>query len=989
MEVPYLDRSPLTQKSMDYAYLREHALAFLREHASTSWTDHNAHDPGITLLEALCYAITDLGNRLELPIADIMASQPGVDRERVAKNFPEAHRILSCAPLGIVDYRRFLTDLAGVKNAYLAPSAAPEFRVYYDHSSASLTTTPTTEELHLNGLYDIQIEWEEIDGEDLNDVQFVTTLEVDGTTYEVILVFPYWDELPQDWLRPGLSVASATLEDSVVTLQETDFDDYYAEFTVEFSDATTVTDLAVRFRISPAIAPDNIALNDLMRAALANLITNEAELPQSILQRYKNRMSRVGEQLEVVKQKYLAKRNLCEDVVAFKAIRLQDVGLDLDIDLIAGSDPVKVLAKVLLAVEGYFSPPVIFRSLAEELSDKSPDEIYEGPYLESGFLPVDEFTATQRRNTIYVSDLIALMLREEGVFAVRKLLLSNYINNFPLVLNEASCLDITASDQFVPRLSLRQSSITLTRNGQPITVTASFRQQVIQEMRALKQAFPPAPGQSLLSRPVGEQLALGDFHSVQYDLPQAYAIGEATLGAEAPVKARASAVQLQAFLHLFDQVLANHAGLVNELFDYFSVDGHSTVYPNEPYQDSPGIQQLLRSFTGTDWEGFLQNNDNGWYKLLNEAASFSYDGPGESPLSYLLARYADDFSNLDLVLQDLNTPNITAISEQVKRKYLQAFPDLAAGRSTAFNYGLRDEMDLPLVWDVDNVSGAERIICYKMGWPACTRRGLHNDPAGFFQFYDEQDDDGITERRFRLRNIATGSILLSSSMSYASDADARPEIEEIIQYGRYISNYDVQQAINGTYYFRLFNPEGEIIAWRIQPFSNPEVALAEAERVSTFIYETFSHEGMHVLEHILLRPQLPGDELLEVLQLGANTLINPYAHTVTVVIPSGNERAFPDGEPTASPLNLRWQEPAFLAFLKKTVREEMPANTLVNILALDINTNEDEEDTPSLQNFERAYRRWLETRFSLSATTEAQVLAHNTLLGIINRMYNG
>lgn len=47
----------------DFEALREEALAAVREHADPAspgaWTDHNVHDPGITLLEAIVWAIAD------------------------------------------------------------------------------------------------------------------------------------------------------------------------------------------------------------------------------------------------------------------------------------------------------------------------------------------------------------------------------------------------------------------------------------------------------------------------------------------------------------------------------------------------------------------------------------------------------------------------------------------------------------------------------------------------------------------------------------------------------------------------------------------------------------------------------------------------------------------------------------------------------------------------------------------------------------------
>jgi hypothetical protein len=41
---------------VDFASLRQEALALIPRLAGENWTDHNSHDPGITILEQVCYA---------------------------------------------------------------------------------------------------------------------------------------------------------------------------------------------------------------------------------------------------------------------------------------------------------------------------------------------------------------------------------------------------------------------------------------------------------------------------------------------------------------------------------------------------------------------------------------------------------------------------------------------------------------------------------------------------------------------------------------------------------------------------------------------------------------------------------------------------------------------------------------------------------------------------------------------------------------------
>lgn len=99
--------------SMDFERLRQEGIQHLEDLATYIWTDFNVHDPGITILEVLCYAITDLGYRANLPIEDILASNNG------DSSFFTATEILPICPVTQNDYRKLLIDFPGVRNAWV------------------------------------------------------------------------------------------------------------------------------------------------------------------------------------------------------------------------------------------------------------------------------------------------------------------------------------------------------------------------------------------------------------------------------------------------------------------------------------------------------------------------------------------------------------------------------------------------------------------------------------------------------------------------------------------------------------------------------------------------------------------------------------------------------------------------------------------------------------------------------------------------------
>ena len=59
---------------LDFEHLRDLGQEYIEDLSRKIWTDYNIHDPGITIMELLCYAITDLGLRINQPIENLVAS---------------------------------------------------------------------------------------------------------------------------------------------------------------------------------------------------------------------------------------------------------------------------------------------------------------------------------------------------------------------------------------------------------------------------------------------------------------------------------------------------------------------------------------------------------------------------------------------------------------------------------------------------------------------------------------------------------------------------------------------------------------------------------------------------------------------------------------------------------------------------------------------------------------------------------------------------
>jgi len=109
-----------TGDDLDFSFLRKKGQEYIEQLAGNVWTDYNSHDPGITMLEMLCYAITDLGTRLQMPVENILSPEND-SSAKIEDQFFKASQILPSKPVTVNDYRKLFIDIDGVKNCWLKP----------------------------------------------------------------------------------------------------------------------------------------------------------------------------------------------------------------------------------------------------------------------------------------------------------------------------------------------------------------------------------------------------------------------------------------------------------------------------------------------------------------------------------------------------------------------------------------------------------------------------------------------------------------------------------------------------------------------------------------------------------------------------------------------------------------------------------------------------------------------------------------------------
>jgi hypothetical protein len=109
-------------KTLEREQLKEVWLEFMQQLSGDIWTDYNAHDPGITIMEQLCDTLSKINKRATTPIQNLLNSQSRKKREEINNAFYDAVEILPTNPVTKEDYRILIIDrVQYVKNAWVEP----------------------------------------------------------------------------------------------------------------------------------------------------------------------------------------------------------------------------------------------------------------------------------------------------------------------------------------------------------------------------------------------------------------------------------------------------------------------------------------------------------------------------------------------------------------------------------------------------------------------------------------------------------------------------------------------------------------------------------------------------------------------------------------------------------------------------------------------------------------------------------------------------
>ena len=933
---------PLTQ---DYYRLRGEGIALIQQLGSRLWTDYNLHDPGITFLEALCYAITDLGYRSSFGVADLLAEFPNGDFVADDQAFFGARQILSTAPWTLNDYRKLLIDRDGVKNAWPVCSLCTCGPVIYiDCKNDRLTYTkpappenPKTHEVLPKGLYDVDIEFDRDERYgDLNSgkVSLTYSLLLDGASETLFLEVrfpspgkfagwekenPHFSDLKhEDTALKAIRVKNIswrkddTLPLSTEKLRSSLRGGLYVTMEADIrkaGSAQTHTLLLKNVPFRLVLLKDGVRKH-LLNEHLEQIFEDLSDA--GVLATYRNKLARAQHVLDLAQKTLHAHRNLTEDFCCVEAVEIEEMGICADIELTPEADIEQVLGEAYYLMGEYINPSVKFHTLAERLAEKPVDEIYDGPQLAHGFIDDADLEKSVLNRTLYASDIINLLMDIPGITAVKNFVLVRFDEEGNR--KETHPWQLKVSPGRLPRLYTEGSKILLFKNGLPFLPDTPELMDTLHIVSG-RNSRPKLRDYELdLPVPTGTPYALKEYFSVQHSLPQVYGVGEAGLPESAPPLRKAQASQLKAYLFFFEQLLADYLGQLDRLKNLFSINPvERTYYP-----------VLLQNAQIKDIEDLYDSLDQlSLYEMTETRDAFL--ARRNRFLDHLLARFSESFSEYALLLYSSQTGKKTGAETlaDIKSSFLKQYPYQSAYRAQAFDHTIHDNINLR-----KDLSGIQERVASLLGL---------KPSAGFFRYDIRLKSDRYTSE-LRLSGPDGMAFTALSDFSHENRHDTVRELNrvmtQLVRMAGDVTRYTVVSDA-GKFTLNLGTPA---VATQ-KDFGTQAAAEAARDAWVTFAQKELADERFLIIEHILLRPHAKTDALLQIcVDPDCNFCGNedPYSYRVTFVFDGESTRAKTDFE--------------FRRFAERTIRSELPAHVLAKICWV---------KTGDYHAFETTYDQWL------------------------------
>ena len=645
-------------------------------------------------------------------------------------------------------------------------------------------------------------------------------------------------------------------------------------------------------------------------------------------------------------------RTLCRDLHEIEIVETEEHSLSGEIEIDHSRPPAEIFAEIYFLCARRLSAGSKTQRFEDALANGVDwEHLLSGPipshgYIDIGFGEVEGFS-------IDVIKLIALIRNIPGVKRVKHLSLLNDkkvplerveirsqgqaspVLTFPKDARQMQALRLVHSRESIAvsqtKDHTRASNAAAPQSDARFLYDAELHEQALLYLKKYEfkhHAFRVNHGNlnRLLHLPQGDYRPLSEYTSIGEQSPAIYGINHFGIPSSEPASVHARARQLKAYLYPFEQMMANYLASLQELRGLYSQDSTLEISYFSQFlgnREIPNIDVLyVDDANASTVANLVTPHDN-----FNDRRS--------RVLDHLLAIYGESFPVNDLRrFYPYNPQNIDTFLIDCKLRYLRHLCELSSERARAvdvsepFGEGasyssLQHKFQL-LIGGDERVLGQSLLQDFKSATFIFVSDSRYQDmlmqipnAPSTIRFKDTHPLP-----QFAMGEVRAATITFNLPKNWVCAA--------LLQAGIDATRYCMTKEVDGKSWLCLSfenNNHGQQW-WPITHARIEDLASIAAQMREQLTTMNTNSEGLHLLEHILLRPYGPAKK--------RKIADDFYLHTVSIILPN---------------FTARFADLSCRAWIEELISQALPAHIMPHFFWLDY---------VYMAQFEQRYFTWME-----------------------------
>ncbi|MDO4726366.1 MAG: hypothetical protein Q4A56_03985 [Porphyromonadaceae bacterium] len=428
-------------------------------------------------------------------------------------------------------------------------------------------------------------------------------------------------------------------------------------------------------------------------------------------------------------------RNICEDFNTIdenKILKHLPVGIEADIEVNPDENYSLILEQISEALSTYISPDLRLYTLEDMLSKgKSVADIFTGPFPKNGYVDIEEMEDFDSVKTLYVSDVIKLIMQIKGVVSVRSM---RFVvggddwkkvhidkDNYQITINESDKY-VFRFDEIKDKPNLNKINFLLNNYRFNVKITKGETSKT--EDKVKDSDYKLKESQYRFEKDNATNRDLDRYYTVQNDFPSVYLVGTENIARSETDLRKAQRLQMKGYLTFFDQLFADFLTRLNSAKKILSWDTADKLEDWETRQKSY-LQRILTDYDIDDFHSIV--DEKGYADYFNNSKVFNINSELDNQnraLNHLLARFGESFVNFSILQYIANTGDTIDDESKfrlIKNKsmMLKMLPTLGYRRTMAIDY--RSELSVSpqpisnMWYDYGNYYAIEQKLYIKLG----------------------------------------------------------------------------------------------------------------------------------------------------------------------------------------------------------------------------------------------------------------------------------